>query len=184
MNIALTSLWLPILLSAIAVFFASSVIWMVVGYHSSDWQKLQNEDDAQNTLRGTPVGQYSIPHAANMAERESDDFKKKFASGPAAMLVVMRNDSMSMGRQLSQWFAYCVVASTLIAYVASATLAADTAYMKVFQVVGSVAILTYGGAAAIGSIWFGFTWSKSIKDIVDATVYGLLTAGIFGWLWP
>ena len=56
--------------------------------------------------------------------------------------------------------------------------------IAVFQIVGTVATLAYAGAAAIGSIWFGYLWSKTVKDIFDGIVYGLLTAGIFGWLWP
>ena len=38
--VPLTSLWLPILLSAVVVFVASNVIHMVLGYHRSDYDQL------------------------------------------------------------------------------------------------------------------------------------------------
>jgi hypothetical protein len=27
-------------------------------------------------------------------------------------------------------------------------------------------------------------WGTTIKEVIDGLVYGLLTAGTFGWLWP
>ena len=38
------SLWLPILLSAVAVFLLSSVVHMVLPYHRSDYKKVPSED--------------------------------------------------------------------------------------------------------------------------------------------
>ena len=34
------------------------------------------------------------------------------------------------------------------------------------------------------SIWKGQSWSTTLKFVFDGLVYGLLTAGVFGWLWP
>ena len=34
------------------------------------------------------------------------------------------------------------------------------------------------------SIWYRRAWSTTIKTTVDGLVYALLTAGMFGWLWP
>ena len=39
--IPLTTLWLPILLSAVIVFFASSIMHMVLSYHKSDYRNCQ-----------------------------------------------------------------------------------------------------------------------------------------------
>ena len=38
--VSLTALWLPIVLSAVFVFIASSIIHMVLGFHNSDYKKL------------------------------------------------------------------------------------------------------------------------------------------------
>jgi len=41
----LMSLWIPIIASTIALFFASFLSWMVVPIHKKDWLKLEQEDD-------------------------------------------------------------------------------------------------------------------------------------------
>jgi len=184
MIVDLTSLWLPILLSAITVFIVSSLIWTVIQWHNSDWQKLPDEDGVRRALKGAAPGDYTVPHAADSKARQADEWQQKFREGPAAMMVVLPPGSMAMGKQLVQWFIYCLVISTLVAYVAAATLPAGVEYLKVFQVTGTVAILAYAGSTAMGSIWFGHGWGRTLKEIADGVIYGLLTAGIFGWLWP
>lgn len=184
MHVALESLWLPIVLSALAVFVVSSLIWAVIGWHNPDWKKLPDEEQARAALRGTPPGQYSLPHAADGKARQDEAWQAKYREGPAAMLVVLPHGDLGMGKQLGQWIVYTLVISTLIAYVAGTTLAAGAPYIKVFQVVSTVGTLAYAGNAAAGSIWFGHSWGRTVKDIVDGLIYGLLTAGIFGWLWP
>ncbi len=184
MNVSLVSLWLPILASGAVVFIASSLIWMVVNYHNSDWQKLPDEDTARMLLKATAPGQYSVPHAATAADRKSAEWQEKFKEGPAATLVVLPHRSLAMGKQLVQWTIYCLAISFLVAYVASATVAPGADYLKVFRVAGTVAVLAYAGAAPMRSIWFGQPWSASTKDVLDGVIYGLLTAGVFGWLWP
>ena len=184
MQVALASLWLPIVLAAVAVFIVSSLIWAVIEWHNSDWQKLPDEEAARAALRGATPGQYSVPYAASGKDRQDEAWQARYKEGPAAMLVVFPHGDLGMGKQLVQWLIYTLVISFLVAYVASATLAPGTDYLKVFQVTGTVAVLAYAGNAATGSIWFGHTWKRTVKDIVDGLVYGLLTAGIFGWLWP
>ena len=34
------------------------------------------------------------------------------------------------------------------------------------------------------TIWFKRNWISTLKSTFDGLVYGLLTAGMFGWLWP
>jgi hypothetical protein len=184
MTVDLTSLWLPILLSAIAVFIVSSLIWTVIQWHNSDWRKLPDEEAVRQALRGATPGQYAVPHAADNKARQVSEWQEKFKEGPAAMMVVLPHGSMAMGKQLIQWFIYCLIISTLVAYVAAATLPAGVEYLKVFQVAGTAAILAYAGSTAMGSIWFGHSWGRTLKDIADGVIYGLLTAGMFGWLWP
>ena len=184
MNVSVTSLSLPILLSAVAVFIASSLIWMALKYHDSEWRKLPDEEAARNGLRGASVGQYSVPHAASMEERNTPEWKQKYQEGPAAMLVIVPHGTLAMGKQLVQWFIYCVIISFLVAYVSSVALTAGADYLEVFRVAGTVAVLTYAGGMPMKSIWFGQPWSATVKDALDGLIYGLLTAGVFGWLWP
>ncbi len=34
------------------------------------------------------------------------------------------------------------------------------------------------------SIWYRRDWMTTIKSTIDGLIYGLLTGGTFGWLWP
>ena len=184
MSVSLADLWLPILLSGIAIFILSSLIWTVVQYHNADWRPLPDEEAARAALKGLPVGQYSLPHAADNAARSDEAWQARYREGPVAMLTVMPHGELSMGRQMVRWFAYCLVISMFVAYVAGSTLAAGTSYLKVFQVTSTTTLLAYGGASGINLIWFGHTAARTARDLLDALVYGLVTAGIFGWLWP
>ena len=56
--------------------------------------------------------------------------------------------------------------------------------MQVFRLVGTVTILAYCGALLWDPVWKGHSWSSTLKHVFDGVVYGLLTAGVFGWLWP
>ena len=184
MNVALTSLWLPILLSGIAVFFVSSLIWAVIQYHNSDWQKTSDEEATRNALSGLGVGQYAVPYAADNAAKADESWQAKYKEGPVAMITVMEHGDLGMGKQLTRWFVYCIFISLLVAYIAGVTLAAGADYMKVFQVTSTTTILAHGGGAGMNMIWFGATPGRTVKDVLDAVIYGLVTAGFFSWLWP
>jgi len=49
--VPLMSLSIPILLSAVVVFVASSVIHMVLRYHQNDFKRIPAEDDVMLALR-------------------------------------------------------------------------------------------------------------------------------------
>ena len=61
--VPIASLWLPILLSAVAVFIVSSVIHMFLGYHSADYKKVPAEDELMAAVRkfDIPPGDYMVP---------------------------------------------------------------------------------------------------------------------------
>ena len=82
------------------------------------------------------------------------------------------------------YFLFCLVISILAGYLGSISLQVGADYLAVFQVVGTAAILGYAGNRVSEAVWFGRSWSSVCKEIVDGIVYGLLTGGVFGWLWP
>ena len=184
MNVSLVSLWLPIVVSAVVVFIASSAVWNLLKYHDSDWQKLPDEEAARAALKSATPGQYNVPNAESPADRNSPEWQDKYKHGQAAILNVVTHGSLSKGKQLTQWMIYCLAISVMVAYVASVTLPAGADYLRVFRVAGTVAVLAYAGAAPMHGIWFGQKWSATAKDILDGVIYGFLTAGVFGWLWP
>jgi hypothetical protein len=89
-----------------------------------------------------------------------------------------------MGKYLTLWFIFCLVISFFVAYVSGRALNTGAAYLAVFRIAGTVAFLGYAASQATDSIWKGQAWSTTIKHMFDGLVYGLLTAGVFGWLWP
>jgi hypothetical protein len=182
----LTALWLPILLSAVIVFVASSVIHMFLPWHRTDYRKAPEEDRLQEALRplAIPPGDYMVPCPGTPDNMRSPEFKEKLKKGPVLMLTVMPANWMSMGRNMGLWFIYLVVVSLFAAYVTSRALHAGTAYLEVFRFAGVAAFLSYSMALWPMWIWYRRSWRTTIKATIDGLVYSLLTAGTFGWLWP
>lgn len=183
--VSLMDLWLPILLSAVAVFIVSSIIHMALGYHANDFAKLPNEEAALAAMRGwnlTP-GDYGAPKAASMKDMGTPEFQAKMQQGPVVMMTVMPG-STGMGKQLTLWFVFSLVVSFFCAYLACVTLPAGATYLEVFQVVGAAGFMGYGLGQLPETIWFGKSWVTTGKNLFDALIYGLVTAGVFGWRWP
>ena len=59
-----------------------------------------------------------------------------------------------------------------------------TPYLEVFRVAGCAGFLAYSVGLVQDAIWKGETWGVTFKHVLDGLIYGLLTAGTFGWLWP
>lgn len=184
--IPLTALWLPIVISAVLAFVASAVMHMVLTYHRTDYRQLPEEDRIREVIREAkvPVGNYFFPHAKDMKDAQTPEMVAKFEQGPVGMVNVMPSGPPTMGKALGIWFVFCLVVSVLVAYLTSRTLGPGTSYLAVFRVAGTVAFMGYGLSECTNSIWKGQAWSTTLKSLVDAFIYGLLTAGAFGWLWP
>ena len=184
--VPLTSLWLPILLSAVVVFVASSLIHMVLGYHKSDFAQLPREADVMNALRpfAIPPGEYMVPRPSKMADMKTPEFQDKINKGPVGVFTVWPNGMMNMGKTLTMWFVYLLVVSVFAGYVASHAVAPGAQYLEVFRFTGATAFAAYALALWQDSIWYRKSLSTIIKNTFDGLVYALLTAGTFGWLWP
>ncbi|MBI1189895.1 MAG: hypothetical protein GC200_04340 [Tepidisphaera sp.] len=184
-NISLASLWLPILVSTVLVFVASSIIWMASPLHKHDYKDPgDKEAPLLEFLRqhAFEPGVYYVPWATHK-EMKNPETGEKFKRGPWAMLNVFPG-MPNMGRNLSLWFVHILIVTTLAAYIGANTLIAGAAYLKVFQIVGTAAILAHAGYALPLCIWHGQPWSQLPGRVIDGLIYGLLTAGVFGWLWP
>ena len=187
MIIPITTLWLPILLSAVLVFAMSSIIHMFLGYHANDYRQVPNEDGVMDALRpfGIPPGDYMIPFGGGADAMKSEAFRQKIEKGPIAMVTVMRPQVyFNMGSQFVQWFAYSLLVGIIAAYVAGRTLPSGADYLSVFRLTGTVAFASYAMALMPESIWYQKSWSTTLKGMLDGLVYAALTAGAFGWLWP
>ena len=181
----LSALWLPILVSAVLVFAASSLIHMASPWHKSDYPKLSNEQQVLDALRplSVPLGDYMMPRPSTREEMRSPAFLERFKAGPVVMMTVMPSD-MSMGRSLGMWFGYCAVVGVFAAYIAGRALAPGSSYLQVFRFAGATAFIGYSLALWQMSIWYRRAWATTIKATIDGLIYACLTAGAFGWLWP
>jgi hypothetical protein len=183
---ALSVLWLPILLSAVAVFIMSSVIHMVSPWHKGDYSKIPHEDAVMDALRplAIPPGDYMVPRPASMEDMRSTSFADKLARGPVLVVTVLPNGMMSMSRNLSLWFVYLIVVSLFAAYIAGRALPAAADPWRVAQFAGATAFSGYALALWQMSIWYRRDWSTTIKATVDALIYAAITALVLVWLWP
>jgi hypothetical protein len=183
--VPITSLVIPILLSAVIVFLASSILHMVLTYHKSDFNQLPDEDATLEALRQMkiPPGDYFAPFAGSAGAMKSPKFAEKAARGPLVLMTVSPGGSMNMSAQLMQWFLYCVVISFFTAYITGAVLPADAHYLAVFRVAGTVTFMAYAMGLAQFSIWYKRNWGTTLRSMMDGLIYALLTAGTFGWLW-
>ncbi len=183
---SILNLWLPILLSAVFVFIASSLIHMVFKWHNSEYLKLSNEDEVRAAIRkeNPGPGQYILPYCTDMKDMGSEAMQKKYVEGPIGILYLKASGIPKMGPSLISWFLFTVVVSLFAAYIGYVALPAKTHYLTVFRVVGSAAFMAYGLGSIPGAIWMGRPWSAVLKEVMDAVIFALLTAGTFGWLWP
>ena len=183
--VSLTALLLPILLSAIIVFVASSIIHMVLKYHVSDYRQLPEEDKLLAALRpaGLTPGLYHFPYCSHK-DMNSPAMQEKFKQGPVGFLTLYPNGPVAMPKFLGMWFAYCLLVGVFVAYLAGRTVTPGAPYLGVFRVAGTGAFLAFGLGPLVNGIWKGQPWSVAFKEAFDGFIYSLLVAGTFGWLWP
>jgi hypothetical protein len=183
--VPLTALLLPILLAAIIVFVASSLIHMLLKYHQSDYKQLPEEDKVLAALRpaGLQQGLYVFPFTTHK-DMKTPAVQEKYKQGPVGFMTIYPSAPPAMGKFMGLWFAYCLLIGLFVAYLTGRTVAPGAHYPAVFRVAGSVAFMSYGLGPLVNGIWKGQPWSMVFKESFDGLIYALLTAGTFGWLWP
>ncbi len=180
------SLWLPILLSAVIVFVASSILHMVLPFHRNDFRKLPDEDGVMDALRKfrVPPGDYLFPCAGSPKAMKDPAFREKWNRGPVGFMTAMESGPPTMAKNLALWFVYCAVVGLFAAYIAGRALPPHARYLSVFRFAGTTAFAGYTLALWQNTIWYKRAWTTTLKSTLDGLVYALLTGGTFGWLWP
>jgi hypothetical protein len=180
---SILELWLPILLSGVAVFFLSFLMHMVLPHHKSDWSPLPKEDETMSVLGDIPRGQYMFPHCPSPQAMKDEAWRKKYEDGPAGMVVILPRGPMSMGKALGVSLLFNIIISLFTAYVASMALPHIASSMLVFRVTSVVSFLGYAGALGWNVIWMGHAWTSTLKSAFDGAIYGIATGLIFVAFW-
>ena len=186
MTAVLGSLWLPIVLSAVFVFLASSILHMAVPWHRSDTSTMPNEDRAMDALRplGIPPGDYMVPRPQNMEEMRSAAFTEKRQKGPVMIVTVLPNGQTGMGRSLALWFVYLLIVAALTAVVASLELRRGQDFYDVAHVTLVTSFMGYCLSLWQLTIWYSRRALTTVKWTIDGLIYGAITAATFASLWP
>jgi hypothetical protein len=182
METSVWSLWLPILVSGVALFFASWAAWMLLPHHKGEWAGLPNEEAVMRQLKtdNLPSGQYMFPFSNKAEDWKSEEFIAKIKAGPNGTLTLWKS-APNMGLNMLCTVLFFTVANFVIGYLSGIALEPGTPFREVFRFVGTAGILTYGTANILNGIWFG---RKMVADIVDGIAYGLITGLIFAAMWP
>lgn len=183
---AFTHLWLPTILSAVAVFFLSSIIHMVVPWHKNDYMAFPNEDAILDALRAHNLGtgEYMAPKPSSRQDMGSPEFREKVRRGPLVILNVAQGDSVSMGRPLILWLVYTLIVSALAGHVAWGTNAENPVGQYIFHTVAITSWLAYAAGTWQQTIWFRKPAMTSFKTTFDGLIYAVTTGLLFMFFWP
>ncbi len=184
--ISMTELWLPILLSAVAVFIASSIFHMVIPIHKGDFKKMPGEEKilAEMRAQGVQPGNYCFPMCESMKDMGSPEMTAKCNLGPVGFAHVNPNGPCNMGKSLILWFLFSILVGAIVALAAGPILPRGADFKNVFHLTGLAAVMGYALGTIPESIWKGQTWGVTLKFVFDGVVYGVITGLTFAWLWP
>jgi hypothetical protein len=197
----LLPLWLPILLSAAAVWIFSILAWVALPHHKYDFIRLPDPPDAGNKtgagedafmtyLRATAIkpGNYTFPDARGRAAMNSENVQKAWQEGPVGHLSVWKTP-LTMGDKLIATFAVFLLATTLIAYLTRLALPSPPGptappFAQVFQFATIAGILAYCFSFIPNAVWWGSYKRTIAANIIDGVAYAVITGAIFAWRWP
>ena len=174
-------LWLPILLSTVALFFASFLSWMVLGLHEKDWGKIDGEDRLIDTVREMSIseGGYMFPGAESNKEMNSPEYQAKYKAGPRGIIHVL--PEANMGKNLAMTMFFFLVCNATFAYLAEFALERGTDFITVLRFVATIALLTFCASMLQHAIWFK---NRVVGHVIESIAYALIAGTIFASLWP
>ena len=178
------SLWLPVVVSAVAVWIVSAILHMVLKYHRADYKPLAKEHAVAPTLRGLAPGIYPIPYCNDHSQMKDPAFQKKYVDGPVAMITVLKNGPPNMGKYLGLWLGFCLLVSVVTSYVARHTLSPGTDLLTVMRITTTVAFAAYSFGSLQAGIWKAEPLGNVIRGFLDGLIYGVVTGLVFRLLWP
>lgn len=181
----IAKLWLPMLLSAVAVWLWALLACTILALHKKDWKPLPNDDAFANALRPLNLlpGVYCFPYFKDFKHFNDPAFQARWNAGPNGIIHVWRA-SQNMGATMLLSFLVYLVASFFIAYAGYAAMGPIVPHSKTFQVIGAMGVLAYSFAGLPNMIWFQANPRAKVTAVIDGIIMGLITGAIFAALWP
>jgi len=180
----LAQLWLPILVSAAAVWVASAAAWMALPHHKKDWKPMPDEAAffrAFDSLN-IPQGNYGFPYCGDKSRMKDPEVKRRMEAGQMGLLTVF--GKMSMGRNMVITLLVYLAISLFVAYIGAAAVKPGASFTEAFQVLGTAGVLAYAFGHIPGAVWFGQYPRAILMCVLDGVVYGLITGAVFAGMWP
>jgi FtsH-binding integral membrane protein len=178
----LASLLVPIVLSAVVLFFASFLSWMILQLHKDDWRRLDREDEFLAAVRpfNLPEGSYMFPRPVTQADMKTEAFQAKYKAGPRGVMTIL--PPVNMGVNLAMTMAYFLVVSLILGYLASVAFPTPGAsFLNVFRFVFTAGLLGFLASVVQHSIWFR---NRIVGHVFESILYAAIVGVIFASMWP
>ena len=174
------TLWLPIIVGTVVLWFLSFFAWALLPHHFGDTQKAPGEEELKQFIKeaNIPTGNYLFPHAENPKAQGTKEYVDNYTAGPRGMLCVYKMPNMPVN--MINTILYFLVTVFTIAYITSVACPKESGFMQVFRIAGTIGVLTYASSGFLNRIWFT---ARHWTHVLDGTVYGLVLGLIFGMLW-
>ena len=181
-----TSLLLPVVLAAIAVFIVSMLVHMAMPWHKSDYANVPDHDAAVAAIESLdlPPGDYAVPNARLPGGGRNPNFVADFERGPTFQMTMIPAGGMHMGKYTASWFGFMFLVAAIAAWVTGSIVPPGGSARAVFHYSAIITACSYGFGGWTQSIWYFRKWSTAFKGTFDAILYGLATGAVFMWMWP
>jgi hypothetical protein len=180
-----TSLLLPIVVSAVAVFVVTLVVHMTP-WHRRDYLRLPDEDGVMRALRpfNIPPDDYAVPHPGSGDYMKSPEYDAKREGGPVMFVTVLPSGPWNIGRIMGSWLGFVLVVSASVAWVVGTMVPPGGDRHVVFHDVAIMTFLIFAMGPVPMSIWYNRKWSTTLRNAVDSLLCALAAGWIFSMMWP
>jgi hypothetical protein len=184
MAVSVLDLWLPIVLSAVAVLILGFLAWAVLPHHKKELVPVSDEDALLDHIRSKDIspGAYMFPWYAP-EDRGDPEKKQRHEAGPNGLLIVWPGPP-NMGANLLKSLVFYLVVGICVAYLGKLALSAGAEFRPVFRFTCAAAFLVYCLGHIPNTIWLGKTLKATTLSVIDGMVYAAATGLIFAWRWP
>jgi hypothetical protein len=189
-HLPLLALWLPVILSTVAVFLIGGCAWLDLPHHRSHLQRLPDESAERSLLRGLEPGRYRIPHSAGATDLRDRAFRQRYEEGPVGTLTLERQGRVGVGRRLGFTLAWHLVITCTTAWLLGRSwglypwAGMPVPAMDVFVMASGLTFGFHAFGLFPEAIWFSKPWRRIGWDVVDSGLYAFVTGGIFMLCWP